>query len=126
MNYLCDTHIFLWWLENDKRLKSPIRDIIKDSTNGLIVSVVSGWEISIKLQNNPEFKMKSTVEECYRKASMEVLDVKLRHVLEFNKLPVIHKDPFDRMLVAQATSDGLALITSDPKIWKYNVPVVRV
>ena len=125
MKYLCDTQIFLWWLNGDKRLKSSIKNIIRNSANFFLVSVVNGWEISIKLQNNPEFKLKSSIETSFQKSNMEILDVKLSHVLEFHKLPVIHKDPFDRMLVAQAKVEGAILISADSKIWKYNVPVLK-
>ena len=125
MNYLCDTHIFLWSLNGDKRLKDSIKTILKDPENRIFASTVSGWEISIKLQNNPKFRLKIPLEDLFNKTGVEILDIKLSHVLSFYKLSVMHKDPFDRMLVAQALAEGLTLITSDPKIWKYNVPVIR-
>lgn len=124
MKYLLDTHIFLWWLQNDKRLKDSIRTILTQSDT-IYVSVVSGWELSIKLKKKSKFKLKSTIEECYQKAGFEILDVKLPHILYLQRLQDHHNDPFDRMLISQAKSEGLTLITGDEKIWKYDVPLLK-
>lgn len=125
MKYLVDTHIFLWWLNSEKRLKTSVINILKDPDNIIYVSVVSAWEISIKLQSNSKFKLKTTIEKCFQKAGFEILEVKLSHVLQLKKLKDIHKDPFDRMLIAQAKSGGATFITGDEKIWKYDIPILR-
>ena len=125
MKYLVDTHIFLWWLNSEKRLKTSVIDILKDPDNIIYVSVVSAWEISIKLLAKSHLRLKTTIEECFQKAGFEILEVKLAHVLQLKKLKDIHKDPFDRMLIAQAQCEGATLITGDEKIWKYDVEVLR-
>lgn len=124
MDYLLDTHIFLWWLENDRKLKSPLRDIIQDNSNNIFVSVVSGLEISIK-QKIGKLPLKTTVKTCFEKSEFGLLDVRLKHIIELDKLPVIHKDPFDRMLIAQAKAEKLTLLTDDVKIKRYKISILN-
>lgn len=125
MKYLVDTHIFLWWLTNDKRLKDSIKNVISHPENDIIVSVVSGWELSIKLKKHKTFRFKTTIKECFQKAGFGILDVQFVHVLQLDKLKNFHNDPFDRMLVAQALVENAILITGDEKIWKYKVPLLK-
>lgn len=125
MKYLCDTHVLLWWLNDDKRLKKPVRDILENPKNIIYVSVVSGWEIVIKLKTNPKFKLKTTVAECFHKAGFAVLDIQFPHVLYLEKLRSLHHDPFDRMLIAQAQVERMRLITGDEKICKYDIDILR-
>lgn len=119
MKYLLDTHIFLWWLNSDKRLQPSNKEIIADKTNTIYVSVVSAWEISIKLKTNAGFKLRTSIKKAFEIAGFEVLGISLEHVLSLDKLPMYHKDPFDRMLIAQAKVEGCRLITNDPKIKEY-------
>lgn len=123
MRYLLDTHVFLWWLNDDKKLKVPLREIIRDSSNSIFVSVISAWEISIKMKAK-KFKLKTTFEKVFDKFQFELLDVNLSHVFRHHKLPVFHKDPFDRMLIAQAFAEKAILITGDSKFKKYKVPLL--
>lgn len=125
MKYLVDTHIFLWWLNDEKRLKTSIKEILKSRDNIIYASVVTAWELSIKLTKNSTVRLKTTIEDCFQKAGFEILDVKFSHVLHLQKLEQHHKDPFDRMLIAQAVSEDATLITGDAKIWKYDVEVLR-
>lgn len=126
MHYLLDTDVLLWWLDNDKRLKDSIKQIINDRENRIYVSVVSGIEISIKHKLG-KLPLKTTVRRIFEIADLDILNINLDHVLEFNKLPLSkkHKDPFDRILIAQAKVEWLTLVTSDPKIWKYKVSLFR-
>lgn len=123
MRYLLDTHTFLWWLENDKRLNNVIRKVISNPRNVIYVSVVSGWEISIK-QKNGKLPLKTTVKVCFEKSYFEVIPITLNHVLQLEKLPLHHRDPFDRILIAQAKEEKLILITTDEKIKRYNIKTV--
>lgn len=125
MKYLVDTHIFLWWLNGENKLKNSVIDILKNPDNTIYVSVISAWELSIKLTRKSSFRLKSTIENCFQKAGFDILDVKFSHVLHLQKLKQYHKDPFDRMLVAQAISENATLISGDAKIWKYNVEVLK-
>lgn len=125
MKYLVDTHIFLWWLNDDKRLKTSIKEILKSRDNSIYASVVTAWELSIKFTKNSTFRLKTTIEDCFQKAGFDILDVKFSHILHLQKLEQHHKDPFDRMLIAQTVSENAILITGDEKIWKYDVEVLK-
>lgn len=121
MTYLLDTHVFLWWLRNDKRLRSTWKKAISDPGNTVFVSVVSAWEMSIKVQLG-KLRLKTSLQECFDEVGFGLLDIMLPHVLALHQLPLKHKDPFDRMLIAQAKTEGCALITDDEKIRQYRVP----
>lgn len=126
MRYLIDTHIFLWWLNGDKKLKTPIRAIIENKENQIVVSVINGIEISIKAKGT-KIKLSATVKRMFEISGFKVLDVSLNHVLELDKLPLYknHKDPFDRILISQARVENLTFITIDEKIWKYDLPLLK-
>ena len=121
--YLLDTHIFLWSLDEIKRLTKEVTKILKDPQNRIFVSVATAWEISIKHKKG-KLPLKTTLEECFRKSNFEVLEINLPHILQLENLPNYHKDPFDRMLVAQAIIEKLMIITQDEKIKKYDVSVL--
>lgn len=125
MTYLLDTHIFLWSLNNHRRLKDPIKEILIDPENIIYVSVVSAWELGIKLKTNLGFKLKTTIREAFTVSGFEILPISFEHALQVHKLPLHHKDLFDRMLIAQAQAENLTLITSDKKIWKYNINLLK-
>src|SRR5258708_4653813 len=114
MNYLLDTHIFLWFIDGDKKLSSEFRQIIESGKNVKFLSVASVWEILIKAKldklPNLTVPVGSILEQV---ESFRALDIKLPHVLEIGKLPNIHKDPFDRILIAQAKVENLILLTTD-------------
>lgn len=126
MHYLIDTHIFIWWLSGNKKLKSSIRKILENNENHIVASVINGIEISVKARTR-KIKLKTTVERMFEISGLKVLDVNLSHVLELDKLPLYknHKDPFDRILIAQARVENLTLISSDEKIWKYDLPLLK-
>lgn len=124
MHYLLDTNIFLWWLDKDRKLKDAVQQIIKDPRNQIFVSVASGWEISIKNRAG-KLPLKTTLKTCFEISGFEVLDMNLDHILKLDKLPLYHKDPFDRILIAQAQVEHLILITNDKKIWKYKVDLLK-
>ena len=121
--YLLDTHIFLWSLDETKRLTEEVVKILKDSRNRIFVSVATAWEMSIK-QKKGKLPLKTTLEVCFRKSNFEILEIKLPHILQLENLPTYHKDPFDRILVAQAIVEKLMIITEDGKIKKYDVSVL--
>lgn len=124
MRYLVDTNILLWWLDDDKKLKESVRRVIKDPQNQIYVSIASGWEISIKNRSG-KLPLKTTIANCFKQSTFGILDINLQHVLKLDKLQPHHKDPFDRILIAQAIVEKLTLITSDQKIWKYNVNILK-
>ncbi|EKE05088.1 MAG: PilT protein [uncultured bacterium] len=118
MKYLLDTHIIIWWSENNKRLKPEHKKIIADGNNIIFVSVVSVWEIIIKTKLK-KIKLKTPIDEIIRKCGFNILDINLDHVLELNKLKNYHNDPFDRMLVSQSIVEKMKLITQDKLVTKY-------
>lgn len=125
-SYLLDTHVFVWWLNGDRRLPKAVIDVIQNEDNHLFLSVASAWELSIKAQLNDDVKLKADVEEYFHQPGFEVLPIHLSHVAGVARLPWHHKDPFDRMLIAQAQAERLTLITADPKIWQYDLDCIPV
>ena len=123
MKYLIDTHIFIWAMEENKRLPLDIKARISDPNNKVFVSVTSIWEIIIKKRKG--LKVPKDILGGIKKSNFVLLSIDINHVLEVENLPFYHGDPFDRILIAQAKVENLTLITSDEKIWKYNLPMVR-
>ena len=124
MRILLDTHVFLWWISDSPRLSAFAREAIADERNEVVFSVVSGWEIVIKagvgkleLPDTPE---KFLTEQISRN-DVEVLPMYLRHALRVRALPDHHRDPFDRLLVAQAAVEGVPLVSADPEVSRYPV-----
>ena len=126
MRYLLDTSVLLWWMDDDQKIKPPVYKIIRDKNNQVLVSVVSATEISIKNRAG-KLPLKTSMKHIFELSGFEVLDINLNHIIEFDKLSSRkdHKDPFDRILISQAKAENLTLITSDPKIWKYKVSLLK-
>ena len=121
MNYLIDTHVLLWWLTDNPRLNSQCRDIL--SYKPVWCSVVSVWEVAIKEQAGKITVPKSFMKDVKGEGFIW-LDVQFNHISTLHELADVHKDPFDRLLVAQAQAESLVLITADANIRRYNVPVL--
>ena len=127
MNVLLDTHAFLWAVTGDRRLSSPARALIEDRENQVFLSAVSMWEIVLKAKAGKlhvEGSVAKVLEEQMRQARISPLAIQPAHVLRVAALPPIHKDPFDRLLVAQAQAENLALVSGDPEIRRYTVQVI--
>ncbi len=124
MRYLLDTHIFLWWLNDNKQLKESLQIVISNRENQIFVSIVSAWEISLKHRAG-KLPLKTTLQRCFELSPFEILAINFDHVLKFDTLPFHHRDPFDRLLVAQAMTEKLTLITADAKIKRYRVKVLE-
>ncbi len=116
MRLLLDTHAFLWWLIDSPKLSLAARKAIADADNDTVVSVVVGWECAIKhrLKRLPEAeRFLSRPDEVLRRAGMEVLPITMAHGIRAGNYPSDHRDPFDRMLAAQAELEDMTLITRD-------------
>jgi len=123
MNFLLDTHILLWWLENDSKLSGEIRSVVSDPNNLIFVSAISSWEIAIK-QSLGKLTLPNNLEEALDISRFEVLSITLAHGIRVADLPMHHKDPFDRMLISQALVEGLTIITVDDKFKLYEVSLL--
>ena len=124
---LLDTHAFLWWVSDSPKLSELARETIADERNEPIFSVVSGWEIAIKVGVGklelPDPPEKFVTGQLSRN-DMEVLPLHLGHALRVHALPDHHRDPFDRLLVAQAIVEGIPLLSADPQIDLYPVNII--
>lgn len=121
---LLDTHTFLWWINDDPRLPTHLRDVISDGANQLFFSAASGWEIAIKAQNgklNLPVNVEQFIIEQLLQNHFTVLPIHLSQTLHVYTLPLLHRDPFDRILVAQAQLENIPILTSDPLIAQYDV-----
>lgn len=123
MNLLLDTHILLWALANDPALESSARDAIVDARNRVLVSAVSAWEIVIKKALG-KLRAPDDLGEQLIQRRFEPLDVTIPHALAVGGLPDHHTDPFDRLLIAQARTEGLTLVTRDANVRRYDVAVL--
>lgn len=122
-NYLLDTHVFIWAMEASQRLSQDIKDQITDPGNKVFISIATIWEIVIK-RKIKKIKVKFDLAGSVEKADFHLLPIQISHVLNLDGLPLHHKDPFDRILIAQAKVEGLTLITSDQKFKKYEQVLV--
>jgi PIN domain nuclease of toxin-antitoxin system len=122
---LPDTHILLWTIAESRRLSATARALIGEPDNELTFSSVSLWEVAIKTgRGRDDFRIDvSSLRRSLFDNNYAELAVTGAHVAALASLPPIHKDPFDRMLVAQAIVEGLTLVTSDPAVAKYPGPI---
>jgi PIN domain nuclease of toxin-antitoxin system len=121
---LLDTHAFLWWVGGSRSLGRRARSAIASGRNECFVSVASGWEIAIKASLGAlkvEGALDRFVPEQLAANSFRPLPIELKHCARAADLPFHHRDPFDRLLVAQALEDDLAVVTADPVFAKYGV-----
>jgi len=116
ISYLLDTHILLWWLFNDLKLNKECRDIMGHPNHNILVSSVSAWEIATKYRIGKLPEAKFLVEhyqDTLHQAKFNELTITVAHALRAGNLPILHRDPFDRMLMAQAELEKLPIITYD-------------
>lgn len=123
MDFLIDTHVFLWWEWQSRELSSACRMVLSDAGNRFAVSAASIWEVSIK-RNSGRLKFHGDLIEACAANAFELLPIAPRHAELAGSLPLHHSDPFDRMLVAQAMTESLVLLTQDRKMSLYNVPLL--
>jgi PIN domain nuclease of toxin-antitoxin system len=128
MRLLLDTHLLLWAVSRSGRLSSPARQLIGDPDNELCFSIASIWEVAIKhgrgrqeFQVDPRLLRSGLLDNLYHE-----LPVTGEHAVAIASLPPLHRDPFDRMLVAQSIVEGITLLTADPLVAQYPGLVQRV
>ena len=122
MNLLLDTHILLWWLGDSPRLSKKARRAIEES-EAVFVSAVSAWEIELKRARGL-LRAPDNLEATLRARDLQTLSLTVPHAIAAGRLPLYHRDPFDRMLVAQASLESVTLLTADKQQAAYGVPVI--
>lgn len=127
MKVLLDTHTFLWWINDDPRVSKEARQIIENGKNTLYLSAASGWEIAIKSRLGKltiPSEIKTFFIEQLTVNAILPLPVMMHHALHVYTLPDLHRDPFDRLIIAQAQLEDLPVLTADPQIAAYRVEVM--
>lgn len=124
MTLLLDTHALLWWLENDARLSKPARFAMSNPDQRVVVSAASAWECAVKVPTG-KLPQAAPVLANFRailhREGFALLDISLEHILAAGALPRFHGDPFDRMLIAQALAEEMALVSKDKELDRYGV-----
>lgn len=122
MRLLLDTHVVLWWLMDDPELGSEARGEIAEAEPA-VISVASAWEIEMK-RGLGRLEAPDDLEDQLLRHRFSVLPVHLAHAVKAGRLPQLHRDPFDRMLVSQAQVEDLTIVTRDPQIRQYDVSIL--
>lgn len=126
MRVLLDTHSWLWMVGDSGRLAPSSRELLRDPANALFLSAASAWEIAIKVATG---KLRlpqppaALITQWMAEVRMGALPILHAHALRAGELPLHHRDPFDRLLIAQAQIEGLTVLTADREFAKYDVPV---
>ena len=127
MKLLLDTHTILWWVNEYEKLSSEAKTMLLNDEHTLYISIVSAWEIAIKVSIGKITELIGGVRTFFMKVEdmpVFMLPVMPHHIEMVETLPFIHRDPFDRLLVATAKVDGMTILTADANIHKYDVPFV--
>jgi PIN domain nuclease of toxin-antitoxin system len=124
MNLLLDTQVVIWSLAADRRLKATARQSIEDGSNRVWVSAASAWEIEIKTALG-KIQVPADLLAQMRAVNFDELAIRIEHALYLHRLPPLHRDPFDRIIVSQALCEGLTLVTTDPIMRSYPVRSIR-
>lgn len=125
MPFLVDTHAFLWFVFADDRLSRHAEEMLTGGDRA-VLSVVSLWEIAVKLtidklrlgMSYPDFLIR-----CVLSREIDVLSIELPHLIEYVQLPMHHRDPFDRLLIAQGRAEGLPVVTADKRFGEYGIEI---
>jgi len=126
MNLLIDTQSFIWFIEDNSKMPTKIKDIMNCESNVLLLSIVSLWEMTIKTSMG-KLKMQRSIDNVIKNISeegFEILPIKSNHLLTLSKLEFIHRDPFDRMIIAQGISENIPVISSDSVFKEYPMQII--
>lgn len=123
MKLLLDTHSLLWWLDDPALLSEEARDAISEPANEVFVSSAVAWEIAIK-RGLGKLTAPRDLEAVIQACGFQTLSITVAHALATELLPPHHRDPFDRMLVAQALIENCMIVSRDPNVARYGVPII--
>lgn len=128
MRLLLDTHVLVWMTSESRRLSANARNLLGDPDNELLYSVVSLWELAIKygLRRADIFLDPRALRRELRDNGFVELDITGEHAVAIDQLPPLHRDPFDRLLIAQSIVESITLITADPVVARYPGPIRQV
>jgi PIN domain nuclease of toxin-antitoxin system len=124
MRVLLDTHAFLWWLDGDRRLPVKVRRLVAEERNTIFVSAASAWEISTKFRLGrlpAAADVAADITGCLASQGFSPLEITVQHAQRAGGLPGIHRDPYDRMLIAQSQMEDLALVSNEGMFEEYGV-----
>ncbi len=127
MKLLLDTHTFIWWFDEPEKLTAKALALLADRNHSLILSIASAWEMQIKIQLGKlkfAVPLRELIETQEQTNGLKMLPVGLEHVLALDALPPHHKDPFDRLLIAQANVEDASLVSGDPVFSSYPVKLL--
>lgn len=119
MRLLLDTHVLLWWLQDNPRLGSRARAVIADADNEILISIASPWEISVKHMVGKTADSGVAIMQAAADQGMTLLDLKPVHLGVLEAMPLHHRDPFDHVILAQALAEGAVIITDDAVFPRY-------
>ncbi len=122
MTLLFDTHTFLWWWMAERRLRASIREAIGGAET-VFISIASAWEVAIK-SSLGKLRLDARFEDGIAESGFVTLPITFAHIERVARLPFHHRDPFDRMLIAQAQAEGLTLVSADRRFALYDVTVL--
>lgn len=123
MRLLIDSHAFLWWGDASSALGSAARDAIADPANEALISVAALWELTIKASSG-KLTLPADLETMAATQGFSVLPINFMHLRRLGLLPRVHRDPFDRMMIAQALAEGMPIVTADRAFASYGVDIV--
>jgi len=124
MNYLLDTHTLLWITANDSKLSEKAKELYLNDENEILLSMASIWELAIKSSIKKisfETSLEDYIEEHVRNNNIKILGIEISHVIRVEKLAFHHRDPFDRLIIAQAIEEKLPIISNDNIFDKYDI-----
>jgi PIN domain nuclease of toxin-antitoxin system len=127
MNFLLDTHALLWLFDDDDRLSANAKETIADPDNRILISIASLWEIAIKMSLSKlalDIPLEQLFDEC-EKLDINILNISKRHLLFLKKLPFVHRDPFDRLIICQAIVENCTLVSADKAFLQYDIKTIK-
>lgn len=123
MNLLLDTHVLIWVFEDDPRLPAKVAEAVENAETNAYISAITAWEIAIKITVG-KLHLDKSLDRIIETSRYRRLDLSFSSHRRYTELPLLHRDPFDRMLIAQALDEGLTLVTNDRNIRRYDVPIL--